>query len=1453
MIRRRILFTLLALAGCLIASVAAATSTPRTPAAGPGETLSQVHLREAVFALEAHDLTRAERHLTRCALGSAEAFAEAPRAGYLLASVYLRQGATQRFLDLSHRMNTWPQSTYVKAVATLRALTLAAGADSLAGVAALATAGLRVEDRGWTRTVSAREARTQDLRAAAEALDAEAWSMATGHARTARESWKRSADRLETYRGADGGDRLWAAWTMGSGPFPTLAIDASPIHEALAAWNPAVHGLVNDPRTPELPDAPLASRLEPTEPGVPQPTPEAWRDLLDLNARIDDGVRNLRRLERDRDAELLRIARHEAYLDRGADSLLAMSARLHRLLEATGAHADDVEAWQARLTALAARLAARFEARLAGVAHTARLQQERLHAQTILRRMDPVASGFDSTAVPTPSVVAAGERAFLRALGETAGRAEASWPDRVERSVRDFGPALAAHIVTLFERAARLETRTEAVAAQVAALRDAAGETVRLATLREEHAWRTAELDTLRVEHAALRAWTVKDAFLRAEADLLAEQEGIDYVVLTSLYESARAGDPLLATSADTRRETMTAMEAFLGHHPDSWARAEVRYRLADLMLTHAEAAFVSGMARAGQSGGASPALVDPSPALTLYQAILAEDPDYAHRDAVLHHAGLLLADQGLPRGLELLQALLEEHPRSPYVQEACVRLGDAAFDTDDMASAHAYYSRAVEGDDTDLTAIATYKLGWTALRQEDFATAATAFDQLLAPAPGAGRTGSDLRDEAETQLVRVLARGGLPAFDRYLATTGEQPHTPRILRALAVALTEASLFREAVDTDLRFLERYPEDARALAAAGNALHGLELARNTDEADRLGLVLAPRFLTGSVWTEANDTDSLRTAGDAFARRTYETIAHRNHLAGREGNAGAWDTALLAYRERIGGWPEHSETPELTLQAAEAALGAGRHAEAIDLYAAAARTPRLAPDADWGALAVADAWYGASAPADTLAGLDSLAAKVCNLAERFESRHPEDPRSADALWRRASLARRHDWLVDAAYAYARFADVHPRDVRALEARVAQGDVLVTAERYDTAAEAYTQARTLAVAAGADTLVARLDAAVPAVLLQHATRLEPDDPLGAARTYETVAARWPGHPRAAATGFRAGESWLAADRVAEAVAAWQRLITAHPEGALARDAHIRIAEAWTADHRVSPAVDAWLAFTEAYPEDPDAADALLRAIELVDDSGDAPRGRVLRLAYVDRFPGDAETSTALLADLVREETARFAPPEPTLTRHTEAPTPAPVVDRYLAAVAANPELGDPELLGRLHFETAEPIDATYQAVRLTQPLKQSLAVKREHLEATLAAYGRAAEAGSPAWARAAAYRMGAALVAFGEALENSDLPDGLAGDDLLAYRDVLADEAFALYEQGEAAWAELIRKTAPEISDAWLTSAQEALWIRRGPRFFYRPEVAFPVIDAERPTPDPTALALEGGNDE
>jgi TolA-binding protein len=467
-------------------------------------------------------------------------------------------------------------------------------------------------------------------------------------------------------------------------------------------------------------------------------------------------------------------------------------------------------------------------------------------------------------------------------------------------------------------------------------------------------------------------------------------------------------------------------------------------------------------------------------------------------------------------------------------------------------------------------------------------------------------------------------------------------------------------------------------------------------------------------------------------------------------------------------------------------------------------------------------------------------------VREAAAAFIQNHYYDEKVPEALWRKGTLAFAHEWYVDAALDFADLMKRYPQDANTPRAAALRGDALYRTAQFDEAGKAYEAALAVAEAAGIDSLTTRLRPAIPVCAYRYAettTAYDTDHPERGAALYKTVASRWPDYEHAGRAWYQAGLGYRQADRTEDAVRAFDRLIETDPKHELAKDAHLQIASAWEEAKNPSRAAMAYRRISRTYPKDDDAPGALLKAAELFTAAGETEGADSVRVEYVDRFPEDVETGMSILEDLAGRELAALSAGTPVSTRLSATGNRA-FLPRYLKLAEVHPDFVSAEILAHVQFLRGEELYGPYAALPITLPVDASIAAKKDRLEGLLAAYGACGGYGVAEWTRAAAYRIGAALVAFGEALEASERPAGLEGDDLAAYDEVLLNEAWTFYDRGEAAWADLLRETREAEDDpgGWIAETQQTLWPRLGEKFLFMPEVEYPVVAAGPPAPLP-----------
>jgi len=1370
------------------------------------------------------------------------------------------------------------------------------------------------------------DARAVRLALAGQELEAEHWEAAERSYRTIDEDWSRENAELRGMVTASNFDTLWPVWSASSASSPVLALDTGAVMAGAESLATASLDLASRPsrELPPLDARPLLAWRWPVAP----PPPDAMR-AVSLSAAGLNALRYEREgAIRDADLERRSLAERRRYLTAGRER-----ARQGETL--LGARAAELDSLRRTLSAIDRQLMAvrdsatlHLTKRLGRILDRARDHELWMNAMRFydlsgpaLERPLRVPAGY-----PGPDSVLAAEQALTRAVAAVAESMAFGTPGLIARSYRDaWRPGLIERSDSLGLAAGRLLALSRALGAELDSCVYAAGTSPELMRLQARIAALDRSTDSMQARHDALRARVAGQAVENALAAMNDEREGIDYGLAAATYglathlgqpdslemasrvaPAAAGADSGAFGTADVKEDPATAawraqaidrMQSFLARHPESSARGEMRFRLADLLLVDARQNFREQMARyleaqaAGQPTGRLPLLAD-RPALDLYVAMLQEDPDFPHRDAVLFNAAMILADDGDPRAVPYFNELVTAHPESPYCQESYLRMADLNFNDRDFKSGVALYQRAAAGRDTSLSVTALYKMGWAEYNSEHYLEAVDAFRRVLDlyDAPGHSPIAVDVHKEAEADLIQTLARaGGARAFAMYFDTLGTRPYEMKVLMSLAQYQRRYSLYADAAASEELALSRYPlapealENAQLLSETYRRWERPELVRDAQ------LKYASQFAPNSAWAKAQSSDSVRAAGSEFARSGLKSVALEHHLAARKSqNPWEWREALQLYETILANWPDDPDAPALQLNAGEASASVGDYPAALAHYAVAAKT---GPDstvafAMWQRVAVTDTWYEATRQAGTgpkRLGNDSLATAVMIAADQLLERYPQHPRSADLLWREGNLAFAHGWYERSAADFDRLASRHRGDARTPVATMMRGDAFLHLNRFEDAGVAYEQALAAARTAGVDSLARRAERAIPICYYREAEAAVAADSSAYekhAQLFEKVAARFPGYEHADLAQYRAGLAYLKAGKTEQSVLAMQTLIRQFPNSDFVRDANLQIARTWEDKGEKEKAAQAYADFIKAFPADSMSRDVWLKAADLYAAAGLTDRADELHLAYVHKYPGDVAAAMDFLEDLARRELktvnpqhpiSALIPPEPPARPKSKKGAPPPArsaakaaataaaagppshLAQYLKLAAIHPDLASKPLIAEIRFDQGEEAFAAYSAAAIRQPLQKSIPAKQKLLDAVLSRFRECVNVGVPEWSHAATYRLGQALVGFGESLEKSERPADIKGDDLTAYDEVLRQQAQPFYDRGEGVWTELLRQKSDDSSgDKWVAQAQSDLFKRMADRFYFRPEPEYPLVAAvaadkvrpEKPEPAPRA---------
>ncbi len=892
-----------------------------------------------------------------------------------------------------------------------------------------------------------------------------------------------------------------------------------------------------------------------------------------------------------------------------------------------------------------------------------------------------------------------------------------------------------------------------------------------------------------------------------------------------TLADLARRSAPVQAGEAVTADAAQAARgyEDFLGiDGADAGLRAQALRRLGDLRLREAEAL----VARDGADSAAAQATAEQ--AVAAYRQLLREQPDHAAADAVLYQLARALEHTGDAAGaLKALDRLVAQYPHSGYYAEAEFRRGEAFFSAQHYADAERAYAAVLAGESSSqFRQQAQYKLAWSRFKQGQDEGSSAAFllllDTLLVdqgqlrPAAELSRAEQELADDALRALaITFAAAEGPGTLQQALGRHGPAAYESRLYAALGDLYVEKERFQDAAEAYRGFAKRRPMDPQA---------PLLLVRATAAYAKGGFAslvldgkqqLVTEYGPGSAYWAAQGTAIDPAVGAAVQAGLLDLAQHHHALAQKGGTDADRDAAVRWYRAYLAGFDQTPQAPGTRLLLADLLFERGLFEEAAAEYEHAAYGYAANPEAGRAGYAALVAYAEAESRVPPSERAE-LAGRAIESSLRFADAFPGHAETPAVLTRTCkALFDANDR--DRATAVA-------QRVLSLQPPAGAGQQLVAwtvlahtyfdAGRYADAEQAYAElARRLPVA---DPLRAEATERLAASVYRQAeARQAAGDLQGAVGEYLRVATVAPASPTRAAAEFDAATLLIASSAWADAAAVLERFRRDHPGHALQPEATRKLGVAYLEGGRPLEAAAEFerIAANAGESEDVRRA-ARWQAAELYATSGDIAAARRAYADYVGEFP--APLAPAIEA---RQELANLAAAagdagdrERWLGELIKADAGAGALrtdrSRLLAAQAA--------------LELARPLDATARAARLVVPLDRSLLVRKQALEAALAAYTRAADYLVAPVATAADFAMADLYRDFGRALLDSERPHNLSTEELEQYDLLLEEQAFPFEEKAIAIHERNTRRAAEGSYDEWVRKSYAALAVLKPGRY-------------------------------
>jgi TolA-binding protein len=842
----------------------------------------------------------------------------------------------------------------------------------------------------------------------------------------------------------------------------------------------------------------------------------------------------------------------------------------------------------------------------------------------------------------------------------------------------------------------------------------------------------------------------------------------------------------------------------------DPILRAEAMRRLGDLELEATEADQLVENIESLDTRGFNNAV-------ELYQTLLEAYPDYRRNDTVLYQLARAYEVGGrTDEALEALNELVTRYPDTAVIDEAQFRRGEMLFLRKSYNDAEIAYQEVVRfGDTSRFFEQSLYKLGWSQFKLAWYEDSLSPFFNLLdlklaGVEIGEGDERLATLKRAERELIedtfRVLSISfsyieGADSIDAFLAQRGLPKYSYIIYSNLGDLYLEQERYQDAAETYEAFVNQDPYHPKAPVLQVHVIEAykqggfptLVLDGKKSFAERYGM-------DGPFWVRNPREENEAVAGHLKSNLT--DLAQFYHAeAQRDGRKSDYQQAANWYRKYLDYFPGEADTANTNFLLAEILYESEEYGGAVTEYE---RTAYGYPFHEKSAEAGYAAILAFREHEKELSGeeKDDWHQAYLNSGLKFADTYPEHPESGAVLTTVAEdLFQQNQFDLAIAVGQSvvgKQPPVKPELARTAWTVIAHSQFDLA--NYSDAESAYYSLRNFTPADDAVANQAIKDRIASAIYKQGEIARDAGELETAVTHFRRLGQAVPDSAIRATAEYDAAAALInlkAWDRASVVLEEFRR---DYPESKFADDVTRKLAVTYLESGQVVRAAAEFERIADAATSADDVRrEALWKASELYEQTGVVIAEQRVLNNIIRRYPNpiseSVEARARLLDIAVRtgNEQERIAQLEELVQVDASAGAQRSDRTRYLAATAS--------------LDLAEPIRKRFEVVKLTQPLADSLKLKKELMEGVISAYTGASNYGVAEVTTAATFRLGEVYERFSSDLMQSDRPTSLEADALEQYEILLEEQAFPFEEKAIDLYKANADRAADGIYDDWV----------------------------------------------
>ncbi len=871
----------------------------------------------------------------------------------------------------------------------------------------------------------------------------------------------------------------------------------------------------------------------------------------------------------------------------------------------------------------------------------------------------------------------------------------------------------------------------------------------------------------------------------------------------------------VILDSSDLARDNYRAFLDLVSDDPE--LRAEAMRRLGDLELEATEADQLAANIESLDSVGYDNAV-------GLYQQLLEAYPDYRRNDTVLYQLARAYEIGGrTDEAQDVLDELVTKFPDTALIDEVQFRRGEMLFLRKRYNDAEMAYQDVVKyGEESRFYEQSLYKLGWSQFKLAWYEDSLVPFFELLDRKIAGVEIGegeerlADLK-RAERELVedtfRVLSISfsyleGADSIDVFLAQRQAPAYSYVIYSNLGDLYLEQERFVDAAETYEAFVEQDPYHPKAPVLQVAVIEAykkggfptLVLEGKEGFVERYGM-------DGPFWVR-NPREENEAVAKHLKNNLTDLAQYYHAEAQRDGKKSDYQQAANWYRKYLAYFPGEADSANTNFLLAEILFESEDYREATIEYE---RTAYGYIDHEKSAEAAYAAILSYREYEKSLTGAakSEWHQQYLDSGLRFADTYPEHPESGAVLTTVAEdlfAQGQFDLAVAVGQAVvAKQPPVEPRLARTAWTVIAHSQFdlgnFVEAESAYYSLRNFTPADDAAAGQEIKDRIASSiykqgeqarDAGDLETAVTHFTRLGqavPDSAIRATAEYDAAAA------------LINLQAW---DRASGVLEKFRR---DYPDSEFSDDVTQKLAVTYLESGEAGQAAAEFerIARNESNTEDV-RREALWKASELYKQTGTLSSEQRVLNDIIARYPNPLSESIEAryrLLEIARQtgnEQERVARLEDLVSVDATAGAQRSDRTRYLAATAS--------------LELAEPVRKRFEVVKLSQPLAESLKLKKSLMEDVIKAYTSAADYGVAEVTTASTFRLGEVYEQFSADLLDSDRPAELEADALEQYELLLEEQAYPFEEKAIDLYKANADRAPEGIFDEWVEKSFERL---------------------------------------